>query len=173
MRNLSGVTRHLPHLLMLVLPFLAFVGIFGVQWRTSSDSPLPTSLWVMGATTVASGGIHGAMVAHHAREAPALGWAMAVMCVVQLGWVVVLLFAPVRRTVELGVLGNLAIVVLWAWTRMVGVPFGIAGGLRQTVGPWDVACTLLEVGAVLTGLSWVWVTTGGPSLVLRGLPHPG
>jgi len=57
--------------------------------------------------------------------------------------------------VEVGVLGNLAVVVLWAWTRLLGVPFGIAGGLRQRVGPWDLTCTLLEVTAVLAGLAWL------------------
>jgi hypothetical protein len=153
------VTRHLPHLLMLVLPLLVFVGVFGLQWRAAADEQLPAPLWAMVATTVGAASIHGAMTAHHAREAALLGWAMAVMAVVQLAWAVAVLFVPVRRTVEVGVVGNLSVVVLWAWTRLVGVPFGITGGVRQRIGVWDATCTLLEVVAVLAGLAWVLTRT--------------
>ena len=151
----GAVTHHLPHLVMMLLPMLVFVGIFGVQWRLSAEQRLPAGLWVMLAATVLSGSVHGAMTAHHAREAALLGWAMAVMGVAQLTWAVWVLFAPSQRMVEVGVLGNLGIVALWAWTRLVGIPLGIAGGLRQRIGPWDLACTLLEVGAVLLGLAWL------------------
>ncbi len=147
---------------MLVLPLLVFVGVFGLQWRAASEEHLPAPLWAMLGTTVVAAGIHGAMTAHHAREAAVLGWAMAVMAVLQLGWSVTVLFQPVRRVVEVGVLGNLAVVALWAWTRAVGLPFGITGGGRQRIGVWDGTCTLLEVGAVLAGLVWV-VTRTSPA----------
>jgi hypothetical protein len=77
---------------------------------------------------------------------------MAVMCAAQLTWACWLLFAPTVRVVEVGVLGNLAVIVLWAWTRLLGIPFGIAGGQRQAIGGWDATCTLVEVAAVLAGL---------------------
>src|SRR4051794_16187743 len=102
---------------MLVLPLLVFAGIFALQWHSASDAHLPAPLWAMAATTVAAGAVHGAMTGHHAREAAPLGWAMAAMCLGQLGWVVWLLISPLRRTVEVGVVGNLSVVVLWAWTR--------------------------------------------------------
>lgn len=148
------VTHHLPHLVMMLAPLAVFAGIFGVQWRLSCEQRLPVTLWAMLGATVGSGAVHGAMTPHHAHEAALLGWAMALMCLAQLSWAVWLLFAPTVRLVELGVLGNLGIVVLWAWTRLVGIPFGIAGGLRQRIGPWDLTCTLLEVSGVLLGLAW-------------------
>jgi hypothetical protein len=150
-----GVTHHLPHLVMMLVPMAVFAGIFGVQWRLSSEERLPAGLWTMVGATVVSGSVHGAMTPHHAHEAALLGWAMALMCLAQLTWAVWLLFAPTARLVEIGVLGNLGIVMLWAWTRLVGIPFGIAGGLRQRIGPWDLTCTLLEVSSVLLGLAWL------------------
>ena len=122
---------------MLVLPVLAFAGIFALQWRAESDERLPGALWLLAGATVGSGAVHAAMTAHHAREAPALGWAMAVMAVTQLAGVVWLLLAPTRRTVEVGVLGNLSLVVLWTWTRLVGIPFGIAG--NRPCPAWHLA----------------------------------
>jgi hypothetical protein len=139
---------------MMAVPFAVFAGILAVQWRLASEQRFPAALWAMAGATVLSASVHGAMTSHHAHEAAMLGWAMAVMCLAQLTWAVWLLFAPSARLVELGVLGNLSIVVLWAWTRLEGVPFGVAGGLRQRIGPWDLTCTLLEVGSVLLGLAW-------------------
>lgn len=140
---------------MMLVPMAVFAGILGVQWRLSSEERLPASLWAMVGATVVSGSVHGGMTPHHAREAALLGWAMALMCLAQLTWAVWLLFAPTVRLVEIGVLGNLGIVVLWVWTRLVGIPFGIAGGLRQRIGPWDLTCTVLEVSSVLLGLAWL------------------
>ena len=151
----DGVSHHLPHVLMVLAPFAVFVGVLGVQWRLAADVALPATVWGMVAATVGGGLVHGAVTAHHAHEAPLLGWAMAVMCLGQLAWSAAVLFVPSARLVEAGVLGNLAVVVLWAWTRLVGVPFGVAGGLRQRMGAADLSCTLLEVTAVLLGLAWL------------------
>ena len=167
------MTHHLPHLVMMLVPFAFFAGILGIQWRVSADEALPVPLWVMSGLTAASGFVHGGVTEHHAHEAAVLGWAMAVMCAGQLTWAVWLLFAPRQRVVEVGVLGNLAVVVLWAWTRLIGIPFGIAGGQRQRIGGWDTTCTLLEVGAVLAGLvalvSWR-PTAVRPQNLLRATP---
>lgn len=146
------MTHHLPHLVMMLVPFTVFAGILGVQWRVSADEPMPVPLWLLSGLTAASGFVHGGVTGHHAHEAAVLGWAMAVMCLAQVTGAVWLLFAPRRRVVEVGVVGNLAVVVLWVWTRLLGIPFGIAGGERQRIGGWDSACTLLEVAAVLAGL---------------------
>lgn len=147
------MTHHLPHLVMMLLPMVVFAGILGIQWRVSADEPMPVLLWGMAGMTALSGFVHGGVTAHHAHEAALLGWAMAAMCAAQLTWSAWVLFSPSRRVVELGVLGNLGIVVLWAYTRLVGIPFGVAGGLRQRIGVWDATCTLLEVGSVLAGLA--------------------
>jgi hypothetical protein len=140
---------------MLVLPLVVFAGVFALQWRSASEERLPWPLWAMAAATTGAGAVHAAMTGHHARLAAPLGWAMAVFAVGQLGGVVWLLIRPVRRTVEVGVWGNLGVVVLWAWTRLVGLPFGVEGGQRERLGLWDGTSTLLEAAAVLAGLVWV------------------
>ena len=150
------------HWALMLLPLVVFAGVLGVQWRVSAEEPLPAPLWAMAGTTAAAGLVHGGVTTHHAAESAVLGWAMAVMCVAQLTWAVWLLFAPTRRLVEVGVVGNLAVVALWTWTRLVGIPFGIAGGERQRIGGWDATCTLLEVAAVLCGLA----ALGGLSLTV-------
>lgn len=147
------MSHHLPHLVMMLVPFVVFGGVLGVQWRVSSEVALPAPVWASLAATTGAGAIHGAVTAHHLHEGALLGWAMALMCIGQLGWVLWVLFAPSARLVEVGVLGNLGVVVLWAWTRMFSVPFGL--GPRQRIGTWDLTCTLLEVSAVLLALAWL------------------
>lgn len=149
-----GVSHHLPHLVMMAAPFAVFVGVLGVQWRLDAAVALPATVWCMVAATAAGGVVHGAVTAHHAHEAPLLGWAMAALSLAQLTWSAAVLFVPSARLVETGVLGNLAVVVLWAWTRLVGVPLGLAGGQRERIGAADLTATLLEVAAVLLGLAW-------------------
>jgi len=73
--------------------------------------------------------------------------------------VVVLLVVPRRPVVVAGVVANLGVVVLWAWTRAVGIPFGIAGGARQRFTLLDLTATALEVTVVLGGLGWAFGLT--------------
>jgi hypothetical protein len=160
-RRWSPLTQHLSHLLMLGAPLLVFAGIFWLEWRTGDPPALPWSARSAALLGGASGVLHGTVVGHHADEAAVLGWFFAAVCVAQVVQAYVLLIAPVRRVVVAGTVGNLGLVVLWAWTRLVGIPFGIAGGRRQVMGWADVTCTLLEVGAVLGGLAWVYSATGG------------
>ena len=165
--------HHLSHLVMMLLPMGVFAGILGIQWRVSADEPMDGLLWGMSGLTAVSGVVHGGVTEHHAHEAALLGWAMAAMCAAQLTWSVWLLFSPSRRVVEVGVLGNLGIIVLWTYTRLVGIPFGIAGGLRQRIGVWDATCTLLEVGSVLAGLvvlAGVRVAVPRGQVLLRSTP---
>lgn len=173
MPHAGVVTHHLTHALMLLVPLVTFVLVFAVQWRASAAERLPSVLWLLAGASAAAGLVHAAVTPHHLHEAPALGWAMAVMSIAQLGGAVWLLLAPRTRVVEVGVVGNLAVVVLWAWTRLLGVPFGIAGGLRQRVGPWDVTCTALEVVAVLAGLAWLsGLTLSAPRQPAAPAPTP-
>lgn len=154
------LTQHLQHLLMLGLPLLVFALVFWLEWRTSDPPPLPVTVRLTALCGASAGVAHGAVVGHHADEAAVLGWFFAGLCLVQVVQAFVVLVAPVRRVVVAGVVGNLAVVVLWAWTRLVGIPFGIAGGQRQVTGVADLTCTALEVGAVLAGLAWVYSATG-------------
>jgi hypothetical protein len=157
------VTHHLSHGVMLVVPLLLFGMLFAAEWRRTADQPLPGSLRLTALAGAGAGLVHRAVAPHHAHEAALLGWFFAVLCLAQLGWVVALLVRPVRRVVAVGVVGNLAVVLLWAWTRAVGIPLGVAGGARQRFTAWDLSATALEVVLVLAGLAWVYSATGASS----------
>jgi len=43
--------------------------------------------------------------------------------------------------------------VVWAWSRVLGLPFGPGGGAREPVGAADVVSCLLELGALLAALA--------------------
>lgn len=158
---MTTTTQHLPHLLMLAVPLLVFAGLFGLEWRRTSGVPLAQPLRLMALGSVGAAGVHGAVVGEHAHEASLLGWFFALLCLAQLTWVVVLLLAPVRRVVLAGVVGNLGVVALWAWTRAVSVPFGVAGGGREGIGWPDLLATALEAGCVLAGLQALYRAIGG------------
>ena len=146
---------------MLVAPALVFVLLFAVEWRRTAEATVPVMLQLMAVLGGAAGVVHGAVVGHHAHQSALLGWFFAVACLVQVAQAVGLVLTPVRRVVVAGVLVNAGLVALWTWTRVVGVPFGVDGGQRQLARPVDVACTLVEVAAVLAGLAWVYSATGG------------
>lgn len=158
------MTHHLPHALMLVVPLLLFGLLFAAEWRRTAGSTLPGSLRLMVLGTAGAALVHAAVVPHHVHESALLGWFFTGLCLTQLGWVVLVLLRPDRTAVTAGVLGNLGVVVLWAWTRAVGVPFGVLGGVREPIAATDLGATALEVAAVLAGLAWVYSASGGSSV---------
>ena len=144
----DDMTRHLPHLLMLVVPLLAFFALFVREWRRTAGSVLPTTLRLMAAGSVGAALVHAAVVPEHVREGALLGWFFTLLCLAQLVWSGVLLLVPRSAVVRVGALGNLGVVALWAWTRGVGVPF--VGG-RETVGVAGVVATACELLVVAAG----------------------
>lgn len=66
-----------------------------------------------------------------------------------------LLFRARRWVFFLGAIGNLAIVLLWAYTRTVAVPLGPMAGEAEAVGVFDLACTSAEVALVIL-LATLW-----------------
>lgn len=64
-----------------------------------------------------------------------------------------------RRVYAVGIVGNVAIVLLWAVTRTVGIPTGPLAGTVEDVGTLDAASKIAE--AVLIGLlAWLWLRSG-------------
>jgi len=163
------VTHHLPHLLMLGLPVVLFVLVFALEWRRTADEKLPALLWPALVASAGASLVHAVVVPHHLHEAALLGWFFSLLSVAQLAWVVWVLLSPRRRVVVAGVLANLGVVVLWAWTRAVGIPFGVAGGGRQRFTAADLLATGLEVVLVLSCLAWVYSASGGWSSVPTAL----
>jgi hypothetical protein len=161
------VTHHLVHSLMLAVPFYGFALAFALEWRRTADAPLPWTLWAAAVCSLAAAVVHGVVTPHHVHEAALLGWFFTLLTLAQAAWAVAALVAPRRQVVTLGVLMNLGVVALWAWTRAVGIPFGVGGGARQRVGVLDVTSTLLEVAIVCGGLAWLYARSAPRVVVSR------
>jgi hypothetical protein len=102
--------------------------------------------------SLGAGLVHLAVVQEHLEEWWLYGVFFAAVGTAQIGWALAALArdrAPLLRTV---VFGNLAVVVLWAVTRTVGLPVGPEPWAAEAAGRADVLCSLLEVavaGALL------------------------
>ena len=93
--------------------------------------------------------IHNALVPEHLAEDPLIGIAFVVMTVVQVAWGLLYLAAPTAVIAALGLFVNDAIVVTWAWSRTVGLPFGPNPNQPLAPGFVDLTATFLEVALIL------------------------
>jgi hypothetical protein len=147
------VTNHAAHLGTLVGPILLFA--FWATWselrawlRREETVQLPTAVLVGAALSVGAAAIHAIVIPPHLSESLLYGVFFAAMAVGQLGWAVLAVVRPRTWVITAGALGNLAIVALWAMTRTVGIPLGVAAGRREAIGVMDTTCCLLELGIV-------------------------
>jgi hypothetical protein len=67
-----------------------------------------------------------------------------------------LLFRPGRGIFVVGIVGNLAVVALWVYTRAAAVPLGPMAGEAEAVGALDVVCTSVEVALVVLLMTLCW-----------------
>ncbi|MDQ1688734.1 MAG: hypothetical protein QOK42_1709 [Frankiaceae bacterium] len=169
MNHMSGMTGHhgsLPwHQLVLALMALAAVAALATalrrgrlgesvaQGEARRPAPVQTSLRpvlaALSALTATAAGIHLAVIREHFLEDPLLGWFFLALTVSQLGYAAILLVRPSRRLLAVGIVGNLSVVGLWVYTRVVGIPFGIAGGELEAVGAADVLAAMVELAAAV------------------------
>jgi hypothetical protein len=85
----------------------------------------------------------------HFEEAVVYGVFFAVAAAAQLGWALLMCLRPQRWTVLAGLVGNAAMVALWAVTRTVGVPLGPGAGTTEEIGGLDIAATGFELTLVV------------------------
>ena len=106
--------------------------------------------WAVAGLSAAAGGIHLAMVPSHAGDSlldpvgfAAVGWFQLVVAAV------ILLGRDGRNLYRAAVVGNLAVIGLWLWSRTTGLPFGSHSGVAEDVTMVDGVATALQVGVVL------------------------
>lgn len=113
----------------------------------------PNLGWALAGLSVGAAVIHFAMTPIHASSGwqDPLGFAAA-------GWFQLLVAGAVlagragRRTFQAAVLGNVAIIAVWAWSRTVGLPWGETPGVAEEVGAIDAAAVALQVGVIVVAL---------------------
>jgi hypothetical protein len=93
--------------------------------------------------------IHVWVMPEHFEEWWGYGLFFLVAAAAQALFAVVVLKAPTPAVLAAGIVGNLAIIALWAFTRTVGIPLGPHAGEVEAVGAIDVVSKLVELALVL------------------------
>ena len=123
--------------------------------------------------TVASGMFHLLYAPAHFEERSDVGFFFLIAGVDQIAAGVLLLFLPSLPLILAALLGNAAVVVMYATSRTTGLPIGPAPGDPEAVGVFDLLTTFMEVMAIplLGCLAWAsW--TGAPDRPGRRVPTP-
>lgn len=135
--------------------------------------PATMSRWLVGTTaalSLAAALLHFLVMPEHFAEWWGYGVFFLVAAVAQTGFAIVVLRRPADcRLLWAGVLGNLAIIALWAWTRTVGIPpVGPHAGEVEAVGAIDVASKITEA-LLIAGLVLLLRDEARPSRAGPGL----
>lgn len=106
--------------------------------------------WLQAAAvcTAASGMVHATAGPHHAAEHVQVGAFFVLVSFLQFAWAARALLSPGPALLPQALALNAGLLALWATSRTIGLPFGLAHH-HDEVGPWDLAATGWEVGAVL------------------------
>ncbi len=99
--------------------------------------------------------IHFAVSPDHFGEWVPYGVAFACLAWFQLLWAAAYLVRPARSWARAAIVVNLAVIVVWAWSRTIGLPIGPQPGSTEPVGFADTLSSgleaLLVLGLVLRG----------------------
>ena len=141
----AGHGRHVGTLLGPVL-LLAFWAAWSDlrAWMHRQDDLAPVTVLVAAATSIGAGAIHALVTPAHVTQDWMYGVFFAVAAAAQVTWGVQVARRPSRRLLLAGAAGNAFLIVLWAQTRLIAIPVGVAAGQREAIGSIDVACVLLE-----------------------------
>jgi hypothetical protein len=128
----------------------------GLVQPLAPPAPPDTALAVLIATlSVAAAVIHLAAAPGHAAVLGAAAWGFVAVAVCQAAWALAWGISATRTVALVGIVGNLAVVGGWAWSRLVGLPLGALAGRPEPIGPPDAAATLFElllIGLLAAGL---------------------
>ncbi len=124
---------------------------------------------------IASAHIHAAVIPEHLGEWPAAGGFFALLTVAEIAVAAALLAAQPRR---LAVIAAVAVsagpLLVWLYSRTLGLPFGPDAGIPEAVGIPDVVCCALEIGTLIAAVMLLrrpgWLARRPPaSAHVRGL----
>jgi hypothetical protein len=118
----------------------------------AASPPVRRSLDLMLAgLSVGAAVIHLVAAPGHYAEIGDLATGFLISAAFQALWARWCLAGPSRTVVALGIVGNLAIVAAWAYTRTIGLPIGEFAGSAEPIGFPDAASVVFEV-LIVAGL---------------------
>ena len=94
--------------------------------------------------------IHVVVVPEHIEQYLQAGVFFVVLAAFQFAWGIAWLRDPSKWIAVVGLAVNLITIVIWVWSRTIGLPVGAEPGAVEPVGYRDVLATVLEV--VLAGV---------------------
>ncbi len=103
--------------------------------------------------SVGAAAVHFAVINEHFAEYPPYGVAFTVFAWFQVGWAFVFVVRPNRGLASLGILINVGALVVWAYSRLVGLPIGPDPGTIEATGPLDQLAGASE-GVLVALLVW-------------------
>ncbi len=112
------------------------------------DAPGWQSQLLRPAVGLLSGGaalIHFAVIGEHFDEFWLFGLFFIGVSLFQLAWAIVVVIAPARPMLVLGAVANLLVAVVWAVSRIWGLPIGPDAGKPVMAGFGDAVSTIFEV----------------------------
>jgi hypothetical protein len=113
---------------------------------TTTDGTIGRYLrWLVVALSLAAGAIHFAEVGDHFNLSWKHGVFFAVVAWLQIAWAVAFLMAPTRKLLAAAAIGNTFIVLVWAMSRIWGVPVGPGAWEPEPVALADALATAFEV----------------------------
>jgi hypothetical protein len=107
-----------------------------------------TALGVTAGALAVAGGTHIAAYGEHLATSMAAAVFFAIVAVLQIGVAMVVLRGVGPRVRAAVVLGNLALIALWAWSRTTGLQIGPDAGPPEAVGILDLVAVAAQAVAV-------------------------
>ena len=108
--------------------------------------------WLAALLSLGAAGIHFAVAPAHFEEYWLFGWFFVAVAWLQALWALAVATDRRRWVLYVGLAGNLLLVLVWAWTRVVSVPIGPGAGKTEALGLTDETTVVFELNAVLTAL---------------------
>jgi hypothetical protein len=115
-----------------------------------------TLVIIIAGLSAGAAAIHLVAAPSHYAEIGDLASGFVIAAAFQALWIRWCLAGPSRRTMAIGIAGNLAIVAAWSWTRTIGLPVGAFAGSPEPIGYPDSASVAFEV-LIVAGLAARWL----------------
>jgi hypothetical protein len=113
--------------------------------RSRLTWPIPTVYSALAVVSLATAGIHFAVMGDHFQEYLVFGIFFAVVAWFQSLWALGVVVSPTRSLLLTGALVNALVVVVWLVSRTIGLPIGPDPGIAEPAAFLDVLSTVLEV----------------------------
>jgi len=113
--------------------------------RSRSAWPIPLVDSALAVVSLATAGIHFAVMGDHFQEYVWFGIFFAVVAWFQALWALGVVVSPTRSLLLTGAIVNALVVVVWLISRTIGLPIGPDPGIAEPAAFLDVLSTVLEV----------------------------